>query len=139
MAAQIPSMSVPNWLSIITGVRPENHGVLGNMFVPETNFDSIFRVVKHYDDLYIRANNGQRLMRGLTGSTWFANIVKTQLDTLNGDGTLDTDSLDDSSPLTDGVWFGDHLKYTADPADWMRGKLWTTIFILEVYTKLCVL
>lgn len=57
MRAQLPSMSclhwripmftccrsVPNWIALITGAPPEWHGVLGNLLVPETSFDSVFR------------------------------------------------------------------------------------------------
>ena len=68
MNAQLPSMSVPNWLTIITGARPESTGVLGNLLVPETSLDSVFHQAR------LRNMN-----RGLTGSPWFADIISSQL------------------------------------------------------------
>lgn len=77
--SQLPSMSVPNWITIVTGARPESTGVLGNLLVPETTFDSIFREAKLYN-----------MNRGLTGSPWFGQIVKMQLPWFKGDGTIPT-------------------------------------------------
>ena len=42
MRAQLPTLSVPNWISLMTGAPPEISGVLGNLRVPETGLDSIF-------------------------------------------------------------------------------------------------
>ena len=36
MQAQLPTMSVPNWITLLTGAPPEWSGVLGNLLVPET-------------------------------------------------------------------------------------------------------
>jgi predicted AlkP superfamily pyrophosphatase or phosphodiesterase len=36
MRAQLPTMSVPNWITLLTGAPPEWTGVLGNLLVPET-------------------------------------------------------------------------------------------------------
>eukprot|EP00727_Mastigamoeba_balamuthi_P014662 m51a1_g9821 hypothetical protein (2448) ;mRNA; f:1895526-1905660 len=79
MRAQLPSMSVPNWITLVTGTRPEINGVLGNLLVPETPYDSIFREAKVYG-----------LGRGLTGSPWFADIVRSTLPWFKGDGTVPT-------------------------------------------------
>lgn len=75
---QLPSMSVPNWLTTLTGAPPEMTGVLGNIFVPDTHFDSIYSSAKHAD-----------VMRMITGTPWFAGIVANQLPFLRGDGTID--------------------------------------------------
>lgn len=77
--AQLPSMSVPNWMTILTGAPPESTGVLGNLLTPETNFDSIFREASNFG-----------LQRGLTGSPWFSGIIKSTLPFLGGDGTIAT-------------------------------------------------
>lgn len=53
-------------------------GVLGNIFVPDTHFDSIYSSAKHAD-----------VMRMITGTPWFAGIVANQLPFLRGDGTID--------------------------------------------------
>jgi hypothetical protein len=38
MQAQLPTMSVPNWITLLTGAPPEWTGVLGNLLVPETQY-----------------------------------------------------------------------------------------------------
>jgi predicted AlkP superfamily pyrophosphatase or phosphodiesterase len=40
MQAQLPTMSVPNWITLLTGAPPEWSGVLGNLLVPETKYSS---------------------------------------------------------------------------------------------------
>lgn len=79
MQAQLPSMSVPNWVTILTGAPPEATGVLGNLLVPETKFDSMFREAAVFN-----------LQRGLTGSPWFSAIIDSTLPFLGGDGTIPT-------------------------------------------------
>jgi predicted AlkP superfamily pyrophosphatase or phosphodiesterase len=39
MQAQLPTMSVPNWITLLTGAPPEWSGVLGNLLVPETKYE----------------------------------------------------------------------------------------------------
>jgi len=72
----LPSMSLPNWLSIMTGSPPEVHGLLNNILAPETTFDSIFGRVISYNGTFC----------GITGSTTFPALVKSQLSPLVGDG-----------------------------------------------------
>ena len=72
---QLPSMSVPNWVTILTGAPPEVTGVLGNLLIPETPYDSIFREAQRY-----------QMKRGLTGSPWFGQIIQSTLPYLTGDG-----------------------------------------------------
>jgi hypothetical protein len=38
MRAQLPTMSVPNWITLLTAAPPEWSGVLGNLLVPETKY-----------------------------------------------------------------------------------------------------
>ena len=102
MRASLPSMSVPNWLTLITGTRPEFHGLLGNLLAPETLFDSIFHVAARY-----------AVTRGMTGSPWFSQIVRTQLPVLSGDGTLSTGA-------------GGGGSDSADPADRLRYEVLET-------------
>ena len=77
MRAQLPTMSVPNWITLLTGAPPEWTGVLGNLLVPETQYDSIMAAAA-------RAGLG----RSITGSPWFAEIVRSTLPLLDGDGTI---------------------------------------------------
>jgi predicted AlkP superfamily pyrophosphatase or phosphodiesterase len=77
--AQLPSMSVPNWMTILSGAPPESTGVMGNLLIPETPFDTIFREAANFE-----------IQRGLTGSPWFSAIIKSTLPFLGGDGTIAT-------------------------------------------------
>ncbi|KAJ5070952.1 ectonucleotide pyrophosphatase/phosphodiesterase family member 5 [Anaeramoeba ignava] len=101
METSLPSMSVPNWLTIITGSQPELTGVLGNLMIPETHFDSMFNEAKNYN-----------LSRVITASPWFGNIVKSTLPYLGGDATIATN-----------VGAEDIDRATADPADYLRGSV----------------
>lgn len=89
VSAALPSMSVPNWLTLLLGATPERHGTMGNLLVPETSFDSLFREVKLHpppqadpQELYYWA--------GLTASPWMGEIVRSQLPFMRGDGTIAT-------------------------------------------------
>ena len=60
-------------------VAPFQHaGVLGNIFVPDTHFESIYSSAKTAG-----------IMRMVTGTPWFAGIIANQLPFLRGDGTID--------------------------------------------------
>ncbi|KAJ4453583.1 putative viral a-type inclusion protein [Paratrimastix pyriformis] len=98
---ELPSMSVPNWLTIITGSPPEMTGVLGNLMVPETKFDSMFAEAKRYG-----------LNRGMTASPWMADLVSSTLPLLHGDGTIPT-SFASKNPVYP----------TGDPADNVRAEI----------------
>ena len=98
MQCQLPSMSVPNWVTLLTGATPEVTiaaaimmiaaassqglcrcramfrlaltlsslqitGVLGNLGIEETNYDSVFKRVQ------LAGRHA-----GVTGSPWFADI-----------------------------------------------------------------
>ncbi|KAJ3300835.1 hypothetical protein HK104_000028 [Borealophlyctis nickersoniae] len=77
MKVQLPSMSVPNWLTFLTGSPPWMTGVMGNMAVQNTAYDSIFSLAFE--------NNRTA---GLTGSSWFADLVEGYL-SLTASGTND--------------------------------------------------
>lgn len=96
MQASLPSMSVPNWVTILTGAPPELHGVIGNLFVPETKFDNIYKLSK---DLGLNAM--------LSGSPWWSDLVASQLPVLAGDGTID-------------AAFGSNGEPTSEPSDAIR-------------------
>lgn len=96
----MPTMSVPNWLTILSGTPPEQSGVLGNLLVPETQLDTMFAEAKRFG-----------INRGMTASPWMSALVKGQLPLLHGDGTIATD-YGQNPPAKNP---------TADPADWIRG------------------
>ncbi|KAL0224838.1 hypothetical protein RCL1_002750 [Eukaryota sp. TZLM3-RCL] len=82
----LPSFSVPNWMTLLTGSTPELLGVIGNLMIPDTKFDSVFRVARLSET-----------MNGLTASPWMRDIIASQLKALSGDGTVSTSFNADSS------------------------------------------
>ncbi|KAI9091717.1 hypothetical protein DFS34DRAFT_320314 [Phlyctochytrium arcticum] len=69
MTVQLPSMSVPNWLTFLTGSPPWMTGVIGNAAVQLSSFESLFSV----------AFTSNRTT-GLTGSSWLGDLVENYLD-----------------------------------------------------------
>jgi hypothetical protein len=65
MKSNLPSMSVPNWASIITGAPPMMTGILGNLAAAASLFDNIFVV----------ANSLER-KTGITGTDWFQSLIQ---------------------------------------------------------------
>jgi len=45
LEAEVPSLSLPNWLAIMAGLTPEVHGLLGNRAPPEPDFSSLVSVM----------------------------------------------------------------------------------------------
>lgn len=81
----IPTMSVPNWLAMLTGALAEVHGLHGNVFSRETEYDSVFSRLAQADTY--SALKGSEYMRGLSAHPFFAALVRTHLPRLQGDGT----------------------------------------------------
>lgn len=104
LATQLPTMSVPNWLTSHTGAPPEMTGVLGNLLVGETAFDSIYSQAQLHN-----------INRGLTASPWMSDIIASTLPFLTGDGTISPSV----RPEVDGTPVKDS-RPTADPADDLR-------------------
>ena len=46
LEAEVPSLSLPNWLAIMAGLTPEVHGLLGNRAPPEPAFSSVPGVLR---------------------------------------------------------------------------------------------
>ena len=46
VSAEIPTLSVPNWIGMLMGVKPEVHGLLGNRGPAEQSYSSIFSVAR---------------------------------------------------------------------------------------------
>lgn len=116
MDAALPSMSVPNWVTLLVGAPPEVHGTMGNLFIPETGLDSIFRQVRLYSPS--RAAGRMFTEAGVTASPWMADIVRSQLPFLRGDGTVSTTV--SSSGDDEG---GAAMLTSADGADHVRGQV----------------
>lgn len=80
-------------------------GVLGNLQVPDTKYESIYSVAKDAG-----------VMRMITGTPWFANIVAKQLPFLRGDGTISATYETDET-----------TEATSRPADDERAKVAKTV------------
>jgi hypothetical protein len=97
----LPSFSVPNWATILTGAMPEMHGVTGNLLNSETYFDHIFRQAKLYG-----------LHTGISGTPWWRDLVFSTLPSLDGDGTIEASFQPENGPTYN--WT------TSNPADEAR-------------------
>ena len=80
--AQLPSISVPNWLTLVTGVTPSVHGHTGNDVIEEVGWSSVWA-----ESLHARAPNG------VAGHGWWSVMFRSQLTPWTGDGTV-TDFVD---------------------------------------------
>lgn len=134
MKGQLPSMSVPNWLTLVSGSPPEITGVLGNLNVKETRYDSVFSRAGLYDPILdistLNATAASMLttkpfQRGLTASPWFGDLLRNHLPELQGSGTVDVSYVPpqvDQNDINTGI-FGNHDTITADYADWRRATI----------------
>ena len=120
LQCSLPSMSVPNWLTLLTGAPPELTGAMGNVNIPETWFDSIFRRVK------IAQRAG-----ALTGSPWFADIV-TSVIVDHGDMQGSPDMPKGTVPTTYNTTV-DNAGMTAKLADEKRAELALAAIASGVY------
>jgi len=132
MRAQLPSMSVPNWTTLISGAPPEITGVLGNLLIPELRIDHIFRRASLYDDYididsydvsdptdFLNRVESPPFPRGLTASPWFGQIIESTVSALYGFGLVPTNYVAPWEKV---------LKYatdetSADPADRVRAGI----------------
>ena len=85
--AQLPSISLPNWLTLATGVTPSLHGHTGNDVVEEVGWSSVWS-----ESLHSQSPNG------VAGHGWWSTMFRSQLTPWTGDGTV-----------TDFVNYGDHV------------------------------
>jgi hypothetical protein len=79
MSAQVPTMSVPNWQTLITGARPSLHGRTGNDILTPYTFDSIFS-----------SSMSVGMQNGLSGDGWWSTLLNGHLTPFYGDGTSPT-------------------------------------------------
>ena len=85
--AQLPTISVPNWLTLVTGVRPSVHGHTANDVVEEVGWSSVWS-----ESLHSHSPNG------VAGHGWWSVMFNSQLTPWTGDGTI-----------TDFVNYGDQV------------------------------
>ena len=75
MRAQIPTISIPNWLTLLTGTTPTMHGRSGNDVTDAAPFSSLFSTTSQ-----------QGRPNGLTASQWWAELFAPSLTPFRGDG-----------------------------------------------------
>ena len=75
--AQIPTISVPNWLTLVTGVPPSIHGHTGNDVVEEVGWSSVWSEA-------LRAG----VPNGVSGSGWWSQLFRSHFTPLTGDATV---------------------------------------------------
>lgn len=79
MSAQFPTVSVPNWQTLITGARPSLHGRIGNDILTPYTFDSIFT-----------SSMNVGMKNGISGDAWLSTLLNGHLTPFYGDGTSPT-------------------------------------------------
>ena len=75
--AQLPTISVPNWLTLATGVSPSVHGHTGNDVRLEVGWSSVW-----LEALRAGAPNG------VAGSAWWSQLFRSHFTPWTGDGTV---------------------------------------------------
>ncbi|CAF1220543.1 unnamed protein product, partial [Didymodactylos carnosus] len=79
MSAQLPTISIPNWQTLVTGARPSLHGRTGNDILTPFIFDSIFT-----------SSMSVGMKNGITGDAWWSILLNGHLTPFYGDGTSPT-------------------------------------------------
>ncbi|PRP81820.1 hypothetical protein PROFUN_10569 [Planoprotostelium fungivorum] len=72
----MPSISIPGWITLLTGSSPQYHGVSGNNNAQEVITDNVFRQSLNYG-----------LRTGLSGDADWRKIFRNSIQPLSGDGT----------------------------------------------------
>ncbi|PRP87809.1 hypothetical protein PROFUN_04283 [Planoprotostelium fungivorum] len=72
----LPSISLPGWLTTMTGSSPQHHGRTGNNSPQETLMDNVFRQAQNYG-----------LRTGISGDSDWRILFTTSIQPLFGDGT----------------------------------------------------
>ena len=73
---QLPSISIPNWLTLLTGVSPTFHGKSGNEDLSETSMDSVFREIK---SMHSNPSVGRKLKSGISGENEWTRLIESHL------------------------------------------------------------
>ena len=101
MSAQLPTISIPNWQTLVTGARPSLHGRTANHILTPFTFDSIFA-----------SSMSVGMRNGITGDAWWSSILNGHLTPFYGDGTSPTYTND----FGDEVYTHGHSDYNKDIA-----------------------
>ena len=75
LRAQLPTVSVPNWIALLTSTTPSMHGRTGNDVTSVVPFSSLFS-----------STAAQGRPNGMTASHWWAELMKPHLTPFTGDG-----------------------------------------------------
>ncbi len=81
--AQVPTMSIPNWITLLSGANSDVTGVQGNLFLQDISLDTLFHRVTVFDPLLSWPNSenyasSAKMNRTLIGSSWFEMVVAGQ-------------------------------------------------------------
>ncbi len=107
MTAQIPTMSIPNWITLLSGAAPEISGTLGNieafssLLAPFlTNIDTFWNtstLVATFNQTTLLYNTPMPVPAYLIGGTWFYDLIADQVApfqySINTPGTATGDGL----------------------------------------------
>jgi hypothetical protein len=136
MKVEIPSTSVANWLSLLTGIQAEISGFLGNTIPKDTRFDTSERFVvvvvvvvvvfvercfgavgdvanSLVGTVFDRAK-GMKLKRGVAATTWLASFIQGALQPFEGVGIIGPDyTVDETVANPDTVKSRDDRRHAA--------------------------
>lgn len=73
MRVQIPTMSVPNWATFLTGAAPWLSGIIGNAATSLVSLDSVFSIASTFNKT-----------AGMSASAWFSDLVQSYLQLRGG-------------------------------------------------------
>ena len=89
MQSALPTMSAPNWMTLLTGSQPEVTGLHGNIFPGETEFSTMMDMMARL------ATSHTDFLWGMTGCLWWSDMVKTRFPRMSGDGAVSSYSMYD--------------------------------------------
>jgi len=82
LTAEVPSLGVPNWVGLSSGLRPEIHGLLGNRGPAVQEYSSVFEVLRQLD-----------LPAVLVGTPWHVDLMRDAVRPFEGDGSVSASAL----------------------------------------------
>jgi len=100
----VPTISVPNWAALVTGVPPEINGFLANDARQETDFDSILRSARRFG-----------LGRAMAGVSWLSDMYRSDLELMRGNGAVTQAALREHRLVSPDPIVGEILLDSLDP------------------------
>lgn len=118
--ASTPTISVPNWASLVTGVPPEINGFLANDGRKEMVFDSMFRSARRFG-----------VHRAVAGVSWLSHMYRSDLELVRGDGAITQTALREYELVSPDPMAAEMLLNSFDPKspDYMPYRLFLMHFM----------